>query len=407
MAPLPEAPLPSHLAFQETEAPPRGACRVDPRSPEKGPRWQREPWFLDHWIEVPVARWGNEAALDRSIEDQIPVVLQNGGIIPLGCWERIEDLTSIMARSTVLVKRSKRENVAYFRSDMNSGRFDFDAKSWVRENKMMFPEFVAVAEAERQKLKAGIPGDTLYCQESFNGHPELDAEFGSWKWDWIINRCKAAGWQLPRINVLFMGSMGATTPAHFDEQHNFLHQVRGRKLVVVFPHTDYSKMYPFPTTHPCDRCSMVEIRAPDFGRFPRFREAQGLYCILEPGDVLYIPYGWWHYCRNLDHLGASITFWAECDHEKETKAPTRFSMKEWTRARRNIEKLLAQQVGEPNLGTEVRRILKEMDDGNLEDSRIKLMRSWLDILQYPEAEQVDFLRETFQGRFGFEYNLYV
>merc|ERR1711871_1121999 len=198
-----------------------------------------------------------------------------------GRWEHIEDLTCFMARTTVHVKRSQRENVAYFRQDMNSGRFDFDGKSWVREQKLLFPEFIAVAENERQKRKAGLHGDTLYCQESLNGHPELESMFSHWNWDWITTRCKAAGWRLPRINVLFMGSLGATTPAHFDEQHNFLHQVRGRKLVVVFPYTDYPKMYPFPTTHPCDRCSMVEIQAPDFGRFPRFREAQGLYCILE------------------------------------------------------------------------------------------------------------------------------
>ena len=36
------------------------------------------------------------------------------------------------------------------------------------------------------------------------------------------------GWGLPETNVLFMGTEAATTPAHFDEQHNFLNQVACR-----------------------------------------------------------------------------------------------------------------------------------------------------------------------------------
>ena len=47
-----------------------------------------------------------------------------------------------------------------------------------------------------------------------------------------------------------------------------------RVQVVLFPFTDYPKMYPFPTTHPCDRQSMVDVAAPDLARFPRFADAQ-------------------------------------------------------------------------------------------------------------------------------------
>ena len=63
---------------------------------------------------------------------------------------------------------------------------------------------------------------------------------------------------------------GAETPLHFDERENLFfqagcfcrgirgrivpdRQVRGLKEIVVFPFVDYSKLYPFPTTHPCDR----------------------------------------------------------------------------------------------------------------------------------------------------------
>merc|ERR1719476_1131198 len=121
----------------------------------------------------------------------------------------------------------------------------------------------------------------LYCQETFTNHPELQLEFGRWDWPWVVQQCISNGWGLPETNVLFMGSEGATTPAHFDEQHNFLNQVRGSKRVVLFPPDDYTRMYPFPVTHPCDRTSMVDVRRPDLARFPLFAEARGRHAVLQ------------------------------------------------------------------------------------------------------------------------------
>merc|ERR1712113_673668 len=175
-----------------------------------------------------------------------------------------------------------------------------------------------------------------------------------------MGQCQRHGWGLPESNVLFMGSEGATTPAHFDEQHNFFNQVRGHKFVALFPPDDYTRMYPFPVTHPCDRCSMVDVRNPDFDRFPRFMEARGHVTTLGPGDVLYIPYGWWHYCRTLTHLAASISFWAPVNQKGKgalTALPQQIGPNERTRARRNLEKMLAEDVGPANLGSAVLRLL--------------------------------------------------
>jgi len=331
-----------------------------------------------------------------------------------------DQLLQTMAKTSVLVKTSKRESVAYFRAERNAGKHNFSGENFVKEAKVPFREFVARADklhdsarkAEAEKCSVGEssdPCDVLYCQETFTGHPELEKEFGTWDWKWVLEQCTRYGWGLPETNVLFMGSEGATTPAHFDEQHNFLNQVRGHKLVVLFPPDDYTCMYPFPVTHPCDRCSLVDVRNADLEHFPRFKQARGHVAILGPGDVLYIPYGWWHYCRTLTHLAASITFWSQTTGtgSKVAEIPEKMGPHEWTRARRNIEKLLADDVGPSNLDAEVVRILSLLEKKEADDPRINALRHMLGVLQVGEEDQITFLTETFSGRFGFDLNPFV
>jgi lysine-specific demethylase 8 len=42
--------------------------------------------------------------------------------------------------------------------------------------------------------------------------------------------------------------------------------------------------------------------------FPLFQEAEFVDCILEEGECLYIPVGWWHYVRSLS-ISFSVSFW--------------------------------------------------------------------------------------------------
>lgn len=443
----------------------------------------REAWIPEHWVDIDVIPRDDKGAVERHILEQRPMVLQGRSIVPVSNWADIGTLKEKMSKTKVLVKHSGRERVAYFRSDRNTGQYDFDAEAFIRESKVPFSEFVALADKARSQAatckatdaskakgigggdtstsagatagaaksalsfafeqgrcdamqllmgigvqqcpKACIPSidtredeeigatkEVLYCQEPFVGHPELEQEFSTWDWAWVLQQCRSHGWGLPETNVLFMGSEGATTPAHFDEQHNFLNQVRGSKLVVLFPPDDYTRLYPFPVTHPCDRCSMVDVQHADIKRFPRFEQARGHVVTLGPGDVLYIPYGWWHYCRTLTHLAASITFWSQArelglDASTATLPPT-MGAKEWVRARRNLEKLLAEDVGAPNLGKEVLRLLGLIEAGGVSnDPRLGALRKMLGMLEVPREEQLAFLNATFSGRFGFDSNPYV
>jgi ribosomal protein L16 Arg81 hydroxylase len=53
--------------------------------------------------------------------------------------------------------------------------------------------------------------------------------------------------------------------------------------------------------------SQVDPENVDRDRFPLFRKAKPIEITVAPGEVLFIPIGWWHHVRALD-LSISISF---------------------------------------------------------------------------------------------------
>lgn len=56
---------------------------------------------------------------------------------------------------------------------------------------------------------------------------------------------------------------------------------------------------------------MVDLRQPDFERFPLFRQAAAVAvtAVLEPGDAIYIPTGWWHNVESLEKFNILVNYW--------------------------------------------------------------------------------------------------
>jgi Cupin-like domain len=114
---------------------------------------------------------------------------------------------------------------------------------------------------------------------------------------------------LPRI---WLGN-AITTPTHLDEWNNIGCVLSGRRRFTLFPPEQIENLYigPLdfaPTGAPM---SLVPLHAPDFGRFPKFRQAltAAVSAELGPGDAIFIPPLWWHHVESLEPFNVLVNYW--------------------------------------------------------------------------------------------------
>jgi len=91
----------------------------------------------------------------------------------------------------------------------------------------------------------------------------------------------------------FFGCKGSVTPLHYDpDRPHLLHTVlHGKKRVVLFPNEESKNLY----KHPFNTRSYVDVDNPDFDNFPRLKNVTGYQAILQPGETLFMPSGYWHH----------------------------------------------------------------------------------------------------------------
>ncbi|KAL0477824.1 JmjC domain-containing protein [Acrasis kona] len=111
---------------------------------------------------------------------------------------------------------------------------------------------------------------------------------------------------------LWVGSSGNVTPIHYDRCHGVLSQIIGTKKITLFSPKYTSDIYPHESHSSRAHCSRVCMEKWIMGdtyqreHYPNFDRAKRRECILEPGDILYTPPGWWHHVLSVTPC-ASIT----------------------------------------------------------------------------------------------------
>lgn len=106
----------------------------------------------------------------------------------------------------------------------------------------------------------------------------------------------------------WIGPAGTVTPLHCDYDDNIFAQIWGTKRIFLSPPHHDAFLYPR-EANAILFGSPFDPEAPDFDQFPLARQATMIEVIVNPGDMLYVPAGWYHQVRALT-FSLSSNRWA-------------------------------------------------------------------------------------------------
>jgi hypothetical protein len=145
-----------------------------------------------------------------------------------------------------------------------------------------------------QKVKAGPLDLRIFLFNIFQHAPQVTGDF-TWPDDLMKGFIK-------KYPMLFVGGQGSITHMHFDiDMSHILHtQFTGKKRVLLFPYEEQYKLY----RKPWEVLSLANYanynESFDYANFPAARLAKGYEVILEHGDTLFMPAGYWHHMEYIE-----------------------------------------------------------------------------------------------------------
>ena len=145
-----------------------------------------------------------------------------------------------------------------------------------------------------KKVKAGPLDLRIFLFNIFQHAPQLTNDF-----TWPDELMKGFVKKYP---MLFVGGQGSITHMHFDiDMSHILHtQFIGRKRVLLFPFEEQYKLY----RKPWEVLSLANFAHYqtnfDYKSFPATQLAKGYEVVLEHGDTLFMPAGFWHHMEYLE-----------------------------------------------------------------------------------------------------------
>ena len=145
-----------------------------------------------------------------------------------------------------------------------------------------------------EKVKTGRLDLRIFLFNIFQHAPQIINDF-VWP-DELMNGF------VKKYPMLFVGGEGSITHMHFDiDMSHILHtQFLGKKRVLLFPHEEQYKLY----RKPWEVLSLANYanykQSFDYESFPAAKLAKGYEVILEHGDTLFMPSGYWHHMEYIE-----------------------------------------------------------------------------------------------------------
>jgi len=164
-----------------------------------------------------------------------------------------------------------------------NGDADYEINSTAHKREMRFGEYIQLLQSH---------GRTNDFYMTANNHSRNRAALAE-LWDDVPRLPEYLAPMTEADGFLWIGPAGTITPFHHDLTNNFMMQLVGRKQVKLIAPWDTPRL----RNH---RHCFTPVDGRDLNRHPELHDVTVLDCVLEPGEILFLPVGWWHFVEALD-----------------------------------------------------------------------------------------------------------
>ncbi|MGN7611421.1 cupin-like domain-containing protein [Magnetococcales bacterium HHB-1] len=168
-------------------------------------------------------------------------------------------------------------------------------------SKGRFQEFLRKIAQNKTNSESTLPSQSPYLSmfRIFDYFPELEKD---------VDFSLITTLTVHQDTFAWFGPGGTVTGYHIDWIDNILVQIEGRKRLWLVPPERSQFMYPSNKFDFRSTLSCVEPDENTLQKFPLFKQAHPIEVTLHPGQMLFLPRGWWHRVEALDRSISINTF---------------------------------------------------------------------------------------------------
>ncbi|KAL6432493.1 hypothetical protein ACFW04_006819 [Cataglyphis niger] len=167
--------------------------------------------------------------------------------------------------------------------------------------------FIATGDTTKEGYDKWLYCDYKHIKE-FSDKPEIIEAF-----NWLKFGIDEEFGKNGLYSTIWIGSKGAHTDCHWDTYgYNLVAQIHGRKLWLLYPPSDFllPVRLPYEESTVYSKIDFYCLSMEERDLLLKISDKPKL-IILEPGDVLFVPNGWWHYVESLDNITVSVNIWGK------------------------------------------------------------------------------------------------
>ncbi|WP_373532627.1 cupin-like domain-containing protein [Vampirovibrio sp.] len=169
---------------------------------------------------------------------------------------------------------------------------EYEINSDQYKKRMPFSEYI-------DWVNSGLETNNFYMTANNSGH-NASVLKGLWQDVPLLSEYLKA--DEANQGFFWYGPQGTVTPLHHDLTNNFMAQVQGHKMVRMIPPSRLPEVYNHLHCY-----SQVDLSNPDYERFPQFAGVRTMDVMLAPGEILFLPVGYWHHVVGVE-ISITMTY---------------------------------------------------------------------------------------------------